>query len=114
MKLTRDCKYVLNQFIDHPPKSPGAIYDYIVWSQFIDETRLSVAQYRGVLETLASVGCIKWLEGSSTEFYLLDTGRNYKELQRADAKEAWLNRFIGFISGVLAAVAADLLIDFIR
>lgn len=111
MKLTKDCKYVLDQFIAHPPESPGEIYDYVIWAQFIDENRLTVAQYRGVLETLESAGCIKWLEGSSMKFYLLDAGRNYKELQRADAKETWGNRILGFFGGVLVTVIAQLIIN---
>lgn len=111
MRLTKDCKYVLDQFIAHPPESPGEIYDYVVWAQFIDENRLTVAQYRGVLETLESARCIKWLEGSSVKFYLLDAGRNYKELHRADVKEAWWNGILGFFAGVLATVVAQLIIN---
>lgn len=113
MRLTKDCKYVLDRLIENPPEAPSEIYDYILWAQFIDENRLSFDRYRGVLETLATLGCIKWADGSSQRFYLLDTGRNYKELHRAEAISTLLNIALGFIGGVLSVVLAELIIDLI-
>lgn len=92
MRLTKDSKYVLDQFIAHPPDPPGEVYDYIIWSQFIDEKRLTIPQYRGILEELES-------------------GRNYKELAAASAKELWANRLLGFLSGIIATVIAQLVIQ---
>ena len=113
MRLTKDCEYVLDQLIAHPPKSPGEIYDYVVWSQFIDEKRLTVSQYRGVLETLEAAGCIKWIDGSNTKFYLLDSGRNYKELAAASERELWKNRILSFLSGILVTVLAQIIIQLV-
>lgn len=111
MRLTKDSKYVLDQFIAHPPDSPGEVYDYIIWSQFIDEKRLTIPQYRGILDELEAAGCIKWVDGSNSRFYLLESGRNYKELAAASAKELWANRLLGFLSGIIAAVIAQLVIQ---
>lgn len=113
MRLTKDSKYVLDQFIAHPPDSPGEVYDYIIWSQFIDEKRLTIPQYRGILEELEAAGCIKWVDGSNSRFYLLESGRNYKELAAASARELWKNRILSFLSGILVTVLAQIIIQLV-
>lgn len=114
MKLSKDCKYVLDILKSNPPQHNSALYDAFVWTQFVDGERLNYSSYMGVLETLSANNLIVWADGEHKIFILSDAGKNYKKLMRQEKANAWLNRILGFVSGIAASVIVELLIQFIR
>lgn len=114
MKLSKNCKYVLELLKSNPPQPNSALYDAFIWTQVIDGRRLDYAAYMGVLETLTANSLIAWADNEHKTFILTDAGKNYKKLTRRERLSVWSNRILGFISGIAASVIVELLVQFIR
>lgn len=114
MKLSKDCKYVLDILKSNPPQKNSALYDVFVWTQFVDGKRLDYSSYMGILETLSSNNLIVWADGEHKTFILSDAGKNYKKLLLEEKVSAWLNRILGFVAGIATPIIVELLIQFIR
>lgn len=114
MTLTKNCRYVLDQLIAHPPERTSDKYNMILWANCIDETRMDFATYAGVLETLADGNLIDWVDHKHGDFILKESGRNYKEIRGIERRVSWRNRLIGFVAGIASSVIIELVIQFIR
>lgn len=101
MKLTKNCKAVLDAVIELEPNNNARFYtvDYVLSAK--PELNMSRATFLGVLETLSEANAIKWGDRQHTGFALNEKGKEYKQIDRLEAKERWKERMIGFIVGIL-------------
>lgn len=71
----------------------------------------------GTVVTLANEEYVAFGDKQSSAVYLLDKGRNYKEIERNKAVDYWKDKIItfvfGFVSGVATTVIGALLINLI-
>lgn len=112
MRLTKNCRYVLDVLIANPPQTQSSSYDAFAWMSVIEKDRIeSYAVYMGVLSTLAEGGYIEWIDGSTSEFMLTEKGKNYKELKYMEIRSAVIHEAIGFALGVGAAIVVKLLVN---
>lgn len=112
MRLTKNCRYVLDVLIANPPELKSSVYNAFAWMSVIEKDRIeSYAVYMGVLSTLAEGGYIEWIDGSTSEFMLTEKGKNYKELKYMEIRSAVIHESIGFALGVGAAIVVKLLVN---
>ncbi|MCI8623798.1 MAG: hypothetical protein HFG26_09060 [Provencibacterium sp.] len=108
MKLTRDCKYLLNEIARIPPDKDNIHHSVTFVALYLSEQdRFDKASYVGALDTLASLKAIEWSNPEHSFFKLTEAGRNYKEIDRLERNERWKERLIGFIVGALAVIIEE-------
>ena len=105
MKLSSDCKKVLDAVIRLEPNNGIRFYtnDYVLNNSNLD---LTPNQFLGILDTLETANAINWGDKQHTAFSLTERGRSYKEINRLETKDRWIERIWGFFAGVLTSVAA--------
>lgn len=112
MRLTKNCRYVLDVLIANPPQTQSSVYNAFTWMSVIEKEKIeSYAVYMGVLSTLAEGRYIEWIGGSAPEFMLTEKGKNYKELKYMELRSAVIHEAIGFVLGVAAAIVVKFLVN---
>ncbi len=108
MKLTSDCKYLLEQIAKIPPDKDNLHHSIIFVAAYIDDQeRFDKASYIGVLDTLSSLNAIQWSDPEHAYFKLTEVGKNYREIDRLERRERWKERLIGFVVGAVAVIIEE-------
>ena len=103
MKLTKDCKAVLNAVKPMEPNNGIRFYtnNYVINHPSLN---LSPEDFLGVLDTLAELHAIQWGDKQHTGFCLTEVGREYKQIGRMEAVERWRERLYGFVAGLSSGI----------
>lgn len=100
MKLTKNCKLILAAMHDDPPAdawhSPG---------QLASLSGLSVDTTLSVCDTLCTLGCARWEGRTKALISPTELGMSYKSIERSETRNAWLDRLVGAVAGVIACEA---------
>lgn len=102
MKLSRNCKEVLNTAIANKPTLMNGFYAVTAIANQTEN--LNTDSVQETCETLADGQFIRWGDKQHTAFRLNETGRNYKEFDRLEKRGIWANRIWAFILGALSAI----------
>lgn len=110
MKLTKNCKMILDTVIAIEPNSGIRFYtnDYVFRS--LPDSSLTEETFVGLLDELEELKAIKWADAQHTGFSMTGIGLEYKEIDRLEKAERWKERIFGFVSGILVTVLATLII----
>ena len=100
MKLTKNCKLLLDEINKIQPDNNGIYYIVRSVAEHAD-LPYTYDVYRGVLNTLADCNAIQWADKQKTAFLLNVVGREYKQLDRLEKKERWKERLVGFVFAML-------------
>lgn len=102
MKLTRNCKVVLDAAIAHEPDLINNFYSVPKVANCTQKLSESIVQE--VCESLAEEHYIRWGDDQHTAFRLTEIGRSYRELYLGEWLERTFDRIWGFVTGILAGV----------
>lgn len=108
MKLSKNCKLILDTIISLKPDVAALYYTAHYVAEHV-ELDISYDEYKGMLNTLAEVHAIEWGDKQHTVFMLNEKGRAYKELDRLEAKERWVERVTGFVLGIISTLLVALI-----
>ena len=102
--MTKSMEKALKYMLSNAPDLQGRFY-----------TVFKMPCEYGTVETLANEGYVAFGDKQKTVVYLLDKGKNYKEIQRNENKAFWKDKIVsfvlGFVSGVLVTVVTSLLFE---
>lgn len=112
MKLSKNCKLLLDTIILLKPDVAALYYTTYYVAQHAD-LGISYNEYKGLLNTLAETHAIEWGDKQHTTFMLNEKGRAYKELDRLEAKDRWVERIVGFVVGFLTSSLSGLFLWFV-
>ena len=110
MKLSKNCKSILDTIISLKPDLAGIYYTVRYIAENFEGT-MEYDEYRGVLDTLAELHAIRWGDEQRTAFSLTERGRAYKEIDRLEARERWKERAFGFAAGVVSSLLVAFIIN---
>lgn len=112
MKLTKDCKAVLDTVISIEPDNGLRFYtnDYV-----INQPSLAIPpeKFMSVLDTLVELHAIQWGDKEHTAFSMTEIGQEYKQIDRLEKRDRWKARIAGFLTGVGGTVLAEIIIKMI-
>jgi len=108
MKLTRDCKALLDTLITLEPNNGIRFYtaDYVLNSM---PNAPSPEKFLALLDTLAETKAITWGDSQHTVFSLTEAGWEYKQIDRLETVERWKERAFGFATGVVIALLPQII-----
>lgn len=105
MKLTKDCKIVLDTIIENKPDLQDRFYtrDFILNQPAVRHMDVNV--YLATLDRLVELRTIEYADNLHTVLRVKGNGMFYKEIQALETKEKWKERIWGFVCGVLTGIA---------
>ena len=114
--MDKTAKKVLEYITGQGAEYFGAIAD-IYLQEMASDIGIGKTELAAALMYLQNKNCIEFFQAygakENNAFRLTHEGMHYKEIRYLEARERWIERIIGFVSGVLVSVLGGLILSWL-